>query len=66
VITNSIEREYRDSEPSVIPSIRNFFDPSIISGEVRSIIDQREFTELVDNPMPPIGEFNLNSKKTAC
>ena len=52
-ITNPIERKYRGSESSAISALRNFFDASIISGEVRSIIDQWKFTELIDNPMLP-------------
>ena len=50
-VSNPIEREYRSSEPSAIPAIRNFFDAYVISRKLRSIIDQRKFTELVDKPM---------------
>ena len=51
--TNPIEREYRSSEPSAVPAIRNFFDAYVSSRKIRSIIDRRKFTELVDKPVLP-------------
>lgn len=34
VITNPIKREYRGSEPSAIPAIRNFFDAYVIRKKI--------------------------------
>lgn len=43
--------------PSAIPAIKHYFKAYVTSGRVRTIIDQRQFTDLATNPMFSTRDF---------
>lgn len=49
--------------PSAIPAIRHYFKAYVTSGRVRDIIDSRQFTDLVTNPVFSTRDFKAVPEK---
>ena len=55
--------DYKPEEATEIPAIKNYFKAYIISGQVRDIIDQRQYTDLATNPVFSTRDFRAVPKK---
>ena len=49
--------DHMPEPPSAIPAIKHYFKAYVTSGRVRDIIDQRQFTDLVTNPVFSTRDF---------
>ncbi len=55
--------DYKPAEAKAIPAIKTYFKAYVVSGQVRQIIESKQFTDLATNPVFSTRDFRAVPKK---